>query len=35
VGLDQALDRDGEIGERPVGQDMRDIAEGVLMHIEP
>ena len=26
---------DGEIGDRPVGQDMRDIAEGVLVHIEP
>ena len=34
VGLDQAFDRDGEIGERPMGQHMGDIAEGVLMHIE-
>ena len=35
VGLDQALDRDGEVGDRPLGQDMRDIAECILMHIEP
>ena len=26
---------DGEIGERAVGQDMRDIAERILMHVEP
>ena len=35
VGLDQALDIDGEIGDRPLGQHMRDIAEGVLMHVQP
>ena len=35
VGLDQALDMDGEVGDRPVGQHMRDVAERVLMHVEP
>ena len=35
LGLDQALDRDGEVGDRSVGQDMRDIAERILMHVEP
>ena len=25
----------GEIGDRPVGQHMGDVAEGVLVHIEP
>ena len=34
VGLDQALDMDGEVGDRPVRQHMRDIAERVLMHVE-
>ena len=35
VGLDQALDVDGEVGDRPMGQHMRDIAERILMHVEP
>ena len=35
VGLDQAFDIDGEIGDRAVGQHMGDVAERVLMHIEP
>jgi hypothetical protein len=35
VGLDQALDGDGEIGDRSLGQHMRDIAERILMHVEP
>ena len=35
VGFDQALDSDGEVGDRPVGQHMGDVAEGVLMHVEP
>ena len=35
VGLDQAFDIDGEIGDRPLGQHMRDIAEGVLVHLQP
>ena len=25
---------DGEVGDRPVGQHMRDVAERVLMHVE-
>ena len=35
VGLDQALDLDGQVGDRPVGQHMGDVAERVLMHVEP
>ena len=35
MGLDQALDPDGEIGDRSLGQYMRDIAERVLMHMQP
>jgi hypothetical protein len=34
VGFDQALDRDGEIGERSLGQHMDGVAEGVLAHVE-
>ena len=29
------FDIDGEIGDRPVGQHMRDVAERILMDIEP
>ena len=32
---DQAFDMDGKVGERSAGQYMGDVAEGVLMHIEP
>ena len=35
VGFDQAFDSDGEIGDRPAGQHMGDVAERVLMHVEP
>jgi hypothetical protein len=35
VGLDQAFDSDGEIGDRPMGQHMRKVAERILVHIEP
>ena len=35
VGFDQAADGNGEVGERPMGQNMRDIAERILMDIEP
>ena len=34
VGLDQALDMDGKVGDRPVRQHMRDVAERVLVHVE-
>jgi len=34
MGLDQALDTDGEVGDRPVGEHMRDVAERILMHVE-
>jgi len=35
VGLDQALDGDREIGDRALGQHMGDVAERVLVHLEP
>ncbi len=35
MGFDQALDIDGEIGDRAMGQDMSDVAVGVLMHLHP
>ena len=35
MGLDQAFDIDGEVRDRPLGQHMRDVAEGILMHLQP
>ena len=35
MGLDQAFDIDGEIADRAMGQHVRDIAERILVHIEP
>src|SRR5258707_8455471 len=34
MGFDQAIDRDDEIGRRPLRQHMRDVAEGILVDIE-
>src|SRR6202035_697514 len=35
VGLDQAFDRDGKIGDRRLSKHMGDIAERVLMYLQP
>jgi len=34
MSLDQALDMNSEVGDRAVRQDMRDVAERILMHVE-